>query len=184
MVQNRASRQDGNAVERDVLVRSRARQVRPFTAQPFAWCGLSDSATTGMSLICNLRFRLHILKPRPKLNYQPSMARPLKYTGWRRESARNAWQSRYTRCHAAGVGRYVQAFTSSLCGARTSRDSASLIVRAAPTQPPRVCCLLTRAACLALGLGPWLATEVPELVATGTIVASASGASGGAAAKP
>jgi hypothetical protein len=37
---------------------------------------------------------------------------------------------------------------------------------------------------LALGLGPWLATEVPELVSTGTIVASASGASGGASANP
>jgi hypothetical protein len=37
---------------------------------------------------------------------------------------------------------------------------------------------------LALGLGPWLATEVPELVSTGIIVASAAGAAGGAAAKP
>ncbi len=39
-----------------------------------------------------------------------------------------------------------------------------------------VIAVLISVAGLALGLGPWLATEVPELVSTGTIVASAAGA--------
>ena len=96
----------------------------------------------------------------------------------------------------AGVARYARAFILNRFGARTSRASASPIVRASliardthashATQTLHTwCAILTPATCLALGLGPWLATEVPELVATGTIVASAAGASGGsAAAKP
>jgi hypothetical protein len=82
-----------------------------------------------------------------------------------------------------GEAKYARASTSSLCGAKTSLDSGLRIV---PKAFKRNCMsvVFTFLLGLALGLGPWLATEVPELVSTGIIVASASGAAGGAAAKP